>query len=42
MKKDIFPADQINEKDDQEKVLFYVRKTIENNWSQRTEASPNE
>ncbi len=29
-------------KNDQEKALFYVRKTIENNWAKRTEESTNE
>lgn len=29
-------------KNNQEKALFYVRKTIENNWAKRTEESLNE
>lgn len=29
-------------KNNQEKALFYVRKTIENKWAKRTEESTNE
>lgn len=29
-------------KNNQEKALFYVRKTIENNWAKRNEESTNE
>ena len=32
----------ITNTNDQEKALFYVRETIENNWAKRTEESTNE
>ena len=32
----------ITNTNNQEKALFYVRKTIENNWAKRTEESTNE